>query len=240
MDALSLAVCPHDTMRHPEGWPRLVKYLSQHLSVPIDFLPSRDFADFYSRWPTVDLIYASSNDALTLIDGRGFQPLVRPTDTYDEALLVAGPDVLPPPLDAVGGAVVATVEGLLPTRLALRMLRARGITPGALANRDSWLSVVRAVWGGEVPFGIIYRDAYDALSPAGRAMVQVLTSTSERCAFHVFCAEPSVGSYAGCLSDALVAMAGDAAGNDILESVHLVGWRAVTTDELATMREIVA
>lgn len=238
MDALTLAVCPHDTMRNPEGWSRLVTYLSQHLGVPISFIPARDFADFYSCWHAADLIYASSSDALTLIDGRGFRPLVRPTDTYDEALLVASPDAPSPLLEALGGAPVATVEGLLPTRLALRMLSARGITPGALANRDSWLSVVRAVWGGEAPFGIIYRDAYDALSPEGRAMVQVITATSERCAFHVLCARPRLGTHAGCLSDALVAMAGDAAGNDILESVHLVGWRAVTDDELAAMREI--
>ncbi len=240
MAELTLAVCPHDTARKPEGWSRLAKYLAQHLDVPIRFRPARDFADFYSRWATADLIYAGAGDALTLIDRHGFSPVVRPTDTYDEALLVTRPKTPVPSLEALGGAEVATVPGLLPTRLALRMLQARGIVPGVLTGRDSWLSVVRAVWGGETPYGILYRDAYDELSPEAKAMVQVIATTSERCAFHVFCGGSRLGAEASALAHALVAMASDGAGKDILDNLHMVGWRAVSTDELALMRDVLA
>ncbi len=240
MDALTLAVCPHDTLRNPEGWWRLAKYLAQHMGVKIRFRPALDFADFHSRWATADLIYAGAGDALTLLDEQGFTPVARPTDTYDEALLVACPKDPMPPLEALGGADVATVADVLPTRLALRMLEARGIVPRTLTHRDSWLSVVRAVWGGETPYGILYRDAYDELSPAGKAMVQVITTTSERCAFHVFCGSSRLGADAGALADVLVAMASDGAGRDILDSLHMVSWRTVAPDELTLMRGVLA
>lgn len=240
MEELTLAVCPHDMMRNPEGWRRLVAYLSGHLGVTVAFRPALDFAEFQHASIAADIAYANALDALALTGRHGFRPLVRPTDTYDEAVLVARLDDPAPSLEALGGAEVATVEGLLPTRLALRMLRARGITPGALINRDSWLSVVRAVWAGEAPYGILYCDAYEELSHQARAMVQVIMVTSERCAYHVMCGGPGLGANAGGLADTLVAMAGDAAGREVLIELRLVGWRAVSADDLATMRAALA
>jgi hypothetical protein len=238
MDTLSMAVCPHDTVRNSEGWYRLVQYLAQHMGLDVHYALSLDFADFHSRYREADLVYANPSDSLRLIDQHGFTPLVRPTDTFDEALLVTGPDSTTLDLQAIAGAQVATVEGLLPTRLAMRLLQAKGIAPGGLVGRDSWLSVVRAVWSGEAPFGILYRDAYEELSPQGKAMVQVMETTSERCAFHVLCGAPRIGGHAGAIADALVAMAGDAAGKDVLADMQLVGWRPVSADELGTMRAL--
>lgn len=238
MDTLTLAVCPHVMVRNPSGWQRLIQYLSQHLGLRIRFSLILDNSNFRRSNRSADLVYANASDALTLLDDHGFAPLVRPTDSYDEALLIARHDAPALSIEPADGARLAIVEGTISTRLALRMLRARGVAPGELLPYDTWLDVVQAVGAGEALYGIVYREAFEALPPQGRAQVQVIAATSERCAFHLFCGGNRLGPHAGALADALVAMAGDGAGNDVLAELQLVGWRPVGADELAAMREL--
>jgi ABC-type phosphate/phosphonate transport system substrate-binding protein len=240
MTDMSLAVCPHDTVRNSEGWFRLVQYLSQKLATNVHFSLSLDFADFHERFSASDLVYANPSDAIKLIDGHGYTPLARPTEVYDEALLVAGPDGPTPPLAALTGAPLATITAMLPTKIGLRLLDEQGVVPGSLVNCDSWLSVVRSVWGGDTPYGIIYRDAYEELSPQGRAMVQVIATSDCRCAFHVLCAGPQLAAQAGALSAAMLGMADDALGQEVLADMKLPGWQAVTAEQLDLMRGILA
>lgn len=240
MEGLTLSVCPHDTVRNSEGWFRFVQYLTQHVGLEVHFSLSLDFADFHSRFAACDLVYANPSDALTLIDGHGFTPLARPMATFDEALVVAGAGVPAVGLEALAGAPVATVKGLLPTKLALRLLSQKGVAAGDFVERDSWLSVVRAVWGGEAPYGFLYRDAYDELSPQGKAMVQVIAATNEGCAFHMLCGGPLLGARAARLVAALTGMADEPAGQELLRELHMPGWQAVDADNLVRMREILA
>lgn len=238
MDTLTLAVCPHVMVRNPSGWQRMIQYLSQHLGLRIRFSLILDNSNFKLSNRSADLVYANASDALSLIDDHGFAPLVRPTDSYDEALLVARHDAPALSIEPVDGAELAIVDGAISTSLAMRMLRAKGVAPGGLLRRDSWLDVVQTVGAGEAPYGIVYREAFEALPPQVRAQVQVIATTSERCAFHLFCSGNQLAPHAGALADALVAMAGDGAGNDVLAELQLVGWRPVGADELAAMRAL--
>jgi hypothetical protein len=240
MRDLILMVCPHDTVRKPESWYHLVQFLTARLDSKIHFEISLDFAEFRQGIASADLVYANPKDGLGLIDTLAFCPLARPANTYDEALLVAGPDGPLPALEAINGSVLATVESLLPTRLALKMLRERGIAPAGLTHRDSWLSVVRSVWNGEAPFGILYRDAYEELSPQGRAMIRVLDTTSERSAFHMFTARPGICDDMARFTNLLVSMASTPDGKSVLDDLGITSWVPVSADELAGMRAVLA
>lgn len=238
MDDFNLAVCPHDTVRNSEGWFRLVQYLSYRMSAKIHFQISLDFADFHSTYATADLVYASPSDAVTLIDQHSYNPLLCPIGAYDEALLVTGPDAPLAGLESLHGASVATVKSLLPTKLALRMLSSQGITPGDLHGCDSWLAVVRAVWNGDAPYGILYRDAYDELSPQGKAMVQVIGATNERAAFHMLCCGPKTRTCCDDLKATLLGMPDDTLGKEVLGDLHFSGWQPVTDEALDVVRTI--
>jgi phosphonate transport system substrate-binding protein len=229
-------ICPHDTVRDPEGWQRMARQLAVQLAAPIHLAGADDFADFRYGMAGADLVYASSADALALIDGAGFAPLARPAGQFDEALVICAAQEPIPSIDAIHGAAIATVEPLLSTKLALHMLRRQGVTPARLAHRDSWLSVVRSVWNGELPFGIIYRDAYQALSPAGRAMVRVLASTDERVAFHMLCIRPGLRAGSELRAARLEAMGASDAGASALAAVGLAGWLPVDDAEIALLR----
>lgn len=240
MDALTLMVCPHDTVRNPEGWYRLVQYLTARLEATIHFEMSLDFADFRQGMAGADLVYANPSDGLSLIDAQQFCPLARPIDVYDEALIVAGPEGALPAIEAIHGSSIASVANLLPTKLALKALRERGITPAGVVDRDSWLSVVRSVWNGEAPFGILYRDSYEELSEQGKAMVRLLESTNERSTFHTLMARPAICDDMGALTTIMTAMRADAEGQAVLADMQLRGWQAVSDAEIARMREVVA
>ena len=240
MKELTLMVCPHDTARNPEGWTRLVDYMATRLDRPICFSRSSDFVAFRQSIASADLVYGNPTDSLRLLDTHGFRALAHPAHCYDEALLITGPDGNLPSIEAIHGAVVSTVTSLLPSRLALKMLRERGITPANLTHRDSWLSVMRSVWNGEVPFGIIYHDAYDAISPEGRAMVRVLATTNERVAFHMLCAQPPICDSLLRLTDLLTTMSADPEGIAVLTNLHIQEWLPVTDDDLARLRALLA
>ncbi|RRR73878.1 MAG: hypothetical protein EI684_08155 [Candidatus Viridilinea halotolerans] len=238
MSPFSLAVCPHDTVRNSEGWYRFVQFLSQKLEENVNFKLALDFADFHEHFNSDDIVYANPSDGLQLLDSHGYTALVRPIGIYDEALLLAGPDGPKPELSALAGARMATITSLLPTKIALYTMKEKGITPGELVNCDSWLGVVRSVWGGDTPYGIIYRDAYQDLSEQGQAMVQVIEETNCRCAFHVICVSPKLAAQADALRNALVTMADDAMGKEVLGDMHMPGWQAVTGEELDFMRKM--
>jgi ABC-type phosphate/phosphonate transport system substrate-binding protein len=238
METYSLAVCPHDTVRNSEGWYRLVQYLSGHLNANVHFTLALDFADFHERFAASDLVYANPSDTLKLVDQHGYTPLVRVTGRYDEAVLVAGTEGPQPELANLAGAKLATISEQLPTALALRMLSAQGVAPGELLDRPTWLSVVQAVWSGDAPYGILDHDAYADLSPQGQAMVQLITTTSEQCAFHTFCVGPKLTAQTETLRQLLLAMAGDEQGSDVLADLSISGWTAVSEAEVATMRGV--
>ncbi|RRR76587.1 MAG: hypothetical protein EI684_02680 [Candidatus Viridilinea halotolerans] len=238
MENVKLAVCPHDTVRNSEGWYRLVQYLSGHLGLNVHFGLALDFADFHERFAASDLVYANAGDTLKLVDQHGYTALARVVGRFDEAVLVASTDLADATIGHVDGAKVATIAGTLPVKLAMRMLKAQGVAPGEVLDRESWLSVVQAVWGGDAPYGVLDRDSYTDLSPQGQAMVKLLHTTNEQCAFHAFCIAPSMAGHADQLRQALLSMAGDATGKEVLGDLSIPGWEAVDAAALATMREV--
>lgn len=238
MHDLSLAVCPHDTIRNTEGWYRLVQFLSHRLGLTLHFTPALDFEDFHGHFSRADLVYANPSDAIRLIDQHGYTPLARPANLYDEALVLASAEQGVQDLEGLRGADLAVVEGLLPTKLALCLLRSKGIEPGTLVARESWLAVVSTLWRNETPFGVVYRDAYDDLSAQSKAMVRVLAATDARCAFHMLCAGPALADRHDLFAALLRSMEADSEGRLVLDDMHIAGWAAVSAEELSRLRDL--
>lgn len=235
----TLMVCPHDTVRSAEGWYRLVQYLTARIGLELHFELALDFADFAAHVAEADLAYLSPKDCYTTRRNHGFTPLVRPQGIYDEAVVIAAAEDSAATLEGIAGAPLATVPALLPAKIGLGLLQRRGIAPGEIRECESWLAVVRNVWGGEVRYGIIYRDAYAELSDQGKAMVRVLAATEEQAAFHCMSVGPRLAERAGAIAEALAAMAGDPLGQEVLGEIHIPGWAPITPDELARTQALI-
>lgn len=240
MSTLTLAVCPHDTVKNPEGWYRLVQYLTRKLDIDIHFEMSMDFGEFRSILDIADLAFANPTDCYYLKCERNFTPITRPVGTYDEAVFITGTTNINPSLSALHGATIATVKRLLPTKIALRMLRQQGIVPDSFVDCDSWMSVVRSVWQGDAPYGIVYGDSYDDLSESAKSMVTVFGRSNEQSAFHCFSVGPQAAYRINDFQHLLLEMEHDDGGREVLEDLHISGWQTVTENELVSMQQVIS
>ncbi len=246
MNKLSLMVCPHDTAKRPERWFAFAQYLARKLEEPrVVFSPSLGFEDFHQRMASADLIYANPQDTHHLCRERGYQPIARAANLFDEVVIIANQGMVEsaPNLSvaALEGRTVASVPSMLPTCLALERLGARGIRPAAVLARDSWLAVMNAVLRKEAPFGFVYKDFFDGLSRLGKRMMRVLDESDDGCIHHSFVLAPGLEGDCQRIADRLFGMHEDHGGRavlDALDMTRLVPVHASILDKVTALRAV--
>lgn len=236
---LTLLVCPHDTANNPERWYVFVQYLVQKLGVEVQFTIMLDFADFQEHLSNADIVYANPTDTLHLIDQRGFVALARPSNIYDEVVFVANHEISNPTLESLHEQPLSSVSSLLPTKLALHLLKARSIIPSSIENHESWLGVIGSVWRNEVPFGIVYKDTYDELSEQGKSMVHAFSTSDERVAFHNILVGRNASEKRAEMEQLLLHMHSDEQGAELLQQLHVEKWVPTTDHDMGVIRHIV-
>jgi len=235
---LNMMVCPHDTAKNPEKWFRFVQYLNHHLTVPVHLSVSLDFKDFHEHFRAADIVYANPTDAIALITGQAFQPLVHPKNLYDEVVFIAHPEVENPTLQSYQGQPVATVDQAAATHLALLLLKQKDIHPSNLVYKDSWIGVVNAIAKQEVAFGFIYKDTYDSLSPKTKALVNGFSTSAAKSVFHGIYLNPIAQTYHQLLAEILTTMHQDDVGNTVLQELQIEGWEVIDPHDLNVLRTI--
>ncbi len=241
MSQITFMVCPHDTARGSEGWYHLAQYVTKKLGISVCFELSIDFEDFHAGLSAATMVYGNPTDSFRLIQEQGYIPLVRPAGLYDEVVLVANPDVPNPRIESLQGETVATVKKLIPTKIALHMLKRHAVTPGDLLDCNSWLTVIRTVWQGDARYGIVYKDTYDDLSDHGKNMVNMFAVSDEQLAFHCINIAPSLAAHQRDIEAIFLHMDADPGGREVLQELQRISkWVAVTTADCDKMKEIVA
>ncbi len=237
MERLTLAVCPHDTASNPERWFLFTQYLNQRLQgVRVGFEPVDGFADFRDLMLRADLVYANPQDSHVLCTEHGFQPLARPSNLFDEVVIIADPELGEVSLRDIAGQMVASVPTMLPTCQALaRLSDAAGVRPAAIRACDSWLGVMNAVRRGRTPYGFVYRDYFDGLGMMSQRMVRVVEKTDTRSIQHTFVIGGSQGRlYRRGIAALLSSMHEDGQGRERLQALSMACLESV--DEAALER----
>lgn len=240
MSKLNLMVCPHDTAKKPERWFRFVQYINHYLDVGIHLEISVDFEDFHQHLDIADLAYANPADSIYLIEKQRFSPVVRPKNLYDEVVFIAHPDISNPAIESLQGVTIATVKSMLPTKVALHMLKEHGISSTTLLDKPSWLSVVNSVSRQEALFGIVYKDTYDQLSPKTKEMVNLFAISDERTIFHSINIAATAIAHKTNIEDILLKMNTDAAGKEVLQELNIEGWCAIAPDEISKIQSLLS
>lgn len=232
-----MMVCPHDTASNPDRWFRVAQYLGQHLDVHFNLEISLDFADFRATMGKADLVYANATDTLKLVDQQ-YAAIARPSTLFDEVVFVSSTEVASPSLSGMAGETIASVKALMPTCLALHILKEKGIQPAGIANHESWTGVISAIWRGEAQYGLVYKDTYDELSEQGKGMVKVIEISQERLAFHNLLVGNQGLAKQAALQDVFLSMHHDENGREILQDLGIAQWVPTTSEELAAMKRI--
>ncbi|NJN67988.1 MAG: phosphate/phosphite/phosphonate ABC transporter substrate-binding protein [Chloroflexaceae bacterium] len=234
---LNVQVCPHDTATNPDRWFRFVQYCAQKMDCHPHFEIALDFADFHANLDTADVVYANPSDTLNLM-AQGMTVLVRPINIHDEVVFLSNLEIAAPTLETLQGVQIASVESLQPTKLALHILKERGIVPAGIMNHESWTAVVSCLWRGECQFGLIYKDTYDGLSEQGKGMVRAFHISDERVAFHNILVGHNATDRREGIEQVLLGMHTDEKGQEVLRDLGVEQWVRPTPEELAKMRHI--
>ncbi|MEM8529590.1 MAG: PhnD/SsuA/transferrin family substrate-binding protein [Chloroflexota bacterium] len=239
MNGYSFIVCPHDTVHGSESWFRFAQYLARKLEINIHFDLSMDFEEFHARLDSADIAYANPKDTFKLVEQRNFTLVARADELYDELVFVANTDIANPSIESLQDARIVTVKSMLPTNIALYMLRKQSITPTEFIDVESWLSVMRCVWQGEANYGIVYKDTYEGFSEQSKGMVNAFLTSHEQVAFHAMTISPELEHRRSDFEQVLIAMDGDHLGQEILSQLnHIHKWTAITQDEIALMEQV--
>lgn len=236
--ALEMMVCPHDTASNPDRWYVFLQYLAQHLDTQMQFDVALDFADFQQNLARADLVYANPSDTLKLI-AEGLSVLARPSNLHDEVVFVANPEIENPSLESLNGQELVSVAHLQPTKLALHILKEKGITPSGIADRDSWTAVIGSIWRGEANYGLLYRDTYQELSEQGKGMVQAFYSSDERVNFHNMLVGRKAADQQEAIAQILQNMHTDEKGKEVLSELGIEQWVPTTQDDIENIRRII-
>ncbi|MFP4122568.1 phosphate/phosphite/phosphonate ABC transporter substrate-binding protein [Coleofasciculus sp.] len=237
MNKLTLMICPHDTAKKPDRWFRFIQYLNNQLDVNVHLEVSLDFQDFHQHLDQADIVYANPADSIRLRE-QGFSAVVRPLNLYDEVVYIANQDIANPTLDSLHGETLATVKSMLPSKVALHSLKEKGISPAQLLDKSSWLGVINSVSKNEAPFGIVYKDTYQELSPNTKAMVNAFAESEEKVIFHGIHVSPNAMDHKSELERVLLEMNTNPAGKDVLQELNIEGWCKTTSAEISTTKEI--
>ncbi|MDD3518089.1 MAG: PhnD/SsuA/transferrin family substrate-binding protein [Chromatiales bacterium] len=135
-------------------------------------------------------------------------------------------------------AEVATVEPMLVTRVACVALGRKGIVPATLQSCSSWMGVVHALYRERARLGILYKDFYEDMSELSRSTVRMIGETSERSVYHCFMLAPRHAALAEGLRQAMLGMADEADGADILARLHMERLVAVAPADLEVIRSL--
>ncbi len=239
MSKLRLMVCPHDTAKDPEKWYLFAQYVSLGLNLEVAFDIAMDFNAFHDKMQEADIIYANPRDTLRLTEEMGFSSLVRPDNRYDEVVFIANNDVDEPQLGDLHGETIATVKSMLPTNIALHLLKKESVEPDGLRDKNSWLSVINCVRRKETNFGFVYKDTYDDLSNLSKIMINTFHVSHEQLAFHSVNIGPQSNGMSDDLKTLLLDMEANPKGAEVLAKLGVPKWLPVTKPEIQGVRKVV-
>ncbi len=234
----TMMVCPHDTAKNPGRWYFLTQYAAMS-GYPIHLEISLDFVDFHEQLGNADLVYANPQDALRLINDRGFSAIARSSGIYDEVVFIANHKIINPSLKSLDGQALATVTSLIPTSIGLSVLDREGIRPSEIKSADTWLMVFDLVRSGQVAYGFMYKDTYNGLSEDNRKSVNAFYVSAERQVFHSMCIGPTVAEHKEQWQQALLSMHTNADGKMALEELGFEKWLPVLDNEVEGIQKLV-
>ncbi|MEE9319018.1 MAG: PhnD/SsuA/transferrin family substrate-binding protein [Granulosicoccus sp.] len=234
MNKLRFLVCPHDAAGNPERWYLFAQLLSRETDNQLTYEPCLDFREFHEKLSLADIVYANPQDSLKLFKNDSYIPLVRPADVYDEVVIISNSALGEKSLEDISGHAIASVTSMMPTYLAVEYINSMSVYPADVENRDSWMSVVKAVYQGDVDFGFLYKDFHDGLNSLTRSTYNVIDVTNEERIHHMFMLNPRHRDQVDSITEVLLSLHERSGAVEVMNELNMKQFLPVesTTMEL--------
>jgi ABC-type phosphate/phosphonate transport system substrate-binding protein len=210
------SACPHDVILDPEKWTAFTRYIQNKTSLDFNFKRFESFDTFAQNFDSFSFVYAHPLHAVQLAQEKGYLPVAKYTETYDEAVVITRNTVTASGIQQIEGKTVACIHGS-PSHAALLIdLHCAGKKVDfEEVHKDAYPKVLMAVNIGESDFGVILKSVWDdMLTMKERARVHY--TTSSRSLVHVFMLSPKLQNDLEKLQSVLTSMQQDPMGKEVL------------------------
>lgn len=238
MSKLKLLVAPADTANNSERWYEFVVYLSRTLEQTIGLDTAFDMADFRSRMHQADIVFAPPTEAVLLTNKAAYIPVCRPENQSEEVVFAAHAESGATSLKGVQGAEVISCGNNVTTRLGLTLLAKKGIKPGSITGKNSWMHVLKALQSNPEAYAFFSKNFFDELNPLSRGNLSVLGSSKLNRAYAQMLVKPTHRALADKLSMVLLSMQECDKGAQVLEKLGISGWNESSNDDVTTMGQL--
>lgn len=190
----------------------------------------------------LDLIYANPYDAAVLVRERGFSGLARPSGKSDEVVVaVPAASAVKTVEDLQPGARVVSTDDPDINMMGMILLEPAdlgrdNVTRGICGN---YVLVAKSLIKGEADVGFFLAEAYGKFSPIVRGSLREIVSSQIHVVKHLLLLGPSAQPYREPLLRGLLAMADDAKGKSMLDSLGFDAWEAVDVEDVEFMIDLI-
>lgn len=238
MSKLKLLVAPADTANNSERWYEFVVYLSRTLEQTIGLETAFDMADFRSRMHLSDMVFAPPTEAVLLASKASYIPVCRPENQSEEVAFAAHAENRLASLKGLQGAEVITCGNNVTTRLGLTLLAKKGIKPGSITSKNSWMHVLKALQSNPDAYAFFSKNFYDELNPLSRSNLCLLGSSKLNRVYAQMMLKPCHRALADSLSMVLLSMKECDKGTQVLEKLGISGWSESTNEDVSAMGQL--
>ena len=239
-----LTVSPDFPPNRIAGWYIFNTWLQKALDLPIhlELYPSFEAQREAIRQDKVDMIYANPYDAAMLIREKGFVAVARPMGKGDEAVVAVAADAPYSQVDDLKpGLRLAVTNDPAVNLLGMMMLEPAELDASNLEVQrvESYPVAVKLLLRGEADLAFILKEALEKLTDATRRQLKVLVESQIGDLYHTFLVGPRLAEKREAIRSALVNMAAEPKGKDVLENLGFEGWEAVTPEEAEFMLNLI-
>lgn len=172
----------------------------------------------------MDLIYANPFDASQLIQKRGYVPLLKPVDKYDEMVVVCRDDAPYFTLhDVPEGSRIALADNRDVYYIGMRLLEGYELNESNTERviQSSQASVLSAVYHQKAELGFLLADVYHNLSELGESQIRPLMRSRIRDINHIVLLHPDCLSHADKISETFIDMVNHEPQQELLSELGM-------------------
>jgi hypothetical protein len=164
---------------------------------------------------------------------HNYIPVARSSNLFDEIVFVANKNVENPQISDLNNSNVISVNSMLVTRVGIKYLLDKDMTPSFIKPAASWMAVVKSIFRSEEKYGFIYKDFYEGLNSLSKSGLQKIAETQDGTIHHNLLVSPKLKAVVMKLQQCLIEMNDQGEREkDILESLGIDQFIAVTEKDI--------
>lgn len=223
---------------HRSGWLSFSTFLQQKLQTAIRFEQGRQSSSVGET--PVDLLFAGSFEACSMINKRGMIPLMRTDGGAEQVVILAAADDRRQLQDYSEARVATASERNLVQVLGRSLCDNTGLTSSQLEYIyvGNEIRALQMLIKQQVDLVFITKNTYLGLSSFSRDSTWLLKESNVLFSFPLFCIAPQLSGMKQLIIDLLINMKDSEAGQKILNDIQVNGWCQPDPQELKKLTDL--